>query len=188
MSTPSKSPMNILDIKNYQILYSASAIREKVKKLTLQIKKDYDGKNIVVVTVLDGAVFFTVDLVRELQIEGLQMEFIGVASYQGTTSTEKPFVTKKIKREIQGHHVLIVEDVLDTGITLDFVQQAIKKTNPASLKTAVLVRKNPEVRKIDAQVDYVVFDNVHGWLIGYGFDVDGHFRHLKDIYIKKDTK
>jgi len=191
MSGEQPRPPEQLDpnnLQNYDLLIPHAEIQERISEIAEQISKDSEGKEVVAVGILDGAVFFAVDLLRKLQIENLRIELIGVATYQGTRSTERPVITKSFRRSIEGKHVLLVEDILDSGVTLDFVQRKLAGNKPASLKTAVLLAKNSEVRKVDVPVDYVGFADVQGWVVGYGFDVDGHFRNLSDIYVKKDTR
>ncbi len=180
-------------LESYTVLFGREEVQKKIAEMAQKIVEEYRGQDIVAVGILDGAVFFTVDLLRQigdlrnLTAEHLRTEFVGVASYQGTETTEKPVITKELKHSIHGQNVLVIEDVLDSGYTLQFVQRKLLSAHPASLKTAVMVRKAPELRRVEVPVDYVGIDNVKGWLTGNGFDVEGNFRELRDIYVKKDT-
>lgn len=179
---------------DYSLLFSHEEIQQRVDKLASQIVHDYqkeEVEEVVAISILDGASFFAVDLVRKLNEQGLKklrMEFIGVSSYQGTRSTKQPVLTKELRREIQGQHVLIIEDVLDRGYTLDFVKRKLEGSHPADLKIAVLLSKASGVREVDVPVDYIAFPDVDGYVIGYGFDIDGYYRPYQDIWVKKNLK
>lgn len=155
-------------------------IRGKVKSLAHKISTDYSGKSIVAIGVLKGAFIFLADLVRHITVP-TQIDFVRLVSYgAGTKSSGKVRITKDIELDIKGKDVLIVEDIVDSGLTLTFLVKHLKTFNPLSVKICALIDKT-ERREKKVSVDYVGFTVESGFLVGYGLDCNEDYRTLPDI-------
>ncbi len=163
------------------LLFSREAIAARVRELAAQISRDYAGRGLVLVGVLKGAFVFLADLMRQLQVP-VEVEFVRLASYgKGTTSTGHVRLIQDLEHDIAGRDVLIVEDMLDTGLTLHSLVQQLRARQPASLKVCVFLHK--ETRTLHPlSPDYVGFTGVEGFVVGYGIDYAEQYRHLPDIY------
>lgn len=172
------------DIK--EVLFTEEAIRERVKELGAQITKDYAGQQLVVVSLLKGAVYFTAELTKALDLP-VRLDFMISSSYgNATTSAGSINVSKDIDENIAGKHVLIVDDIIDTGLTLEKIANLLESRNPLSVKTAVLLDKGSRrVNGLDA--DYVGFEIPDEFVVGYGLDFAGDYRHLPLIGILKPS-
>lgn len=160
-------------------LISADAIQARVTAMAADIRRDAPDAPLHVVGVLKGAFLFMADLVRALGGD-VTMDFIAVASYSGTTSSGEVRLVKDVDRKIEGRHLLIVEDIVDTGLTLRYLQEILRARGPLSLRTACLLSK-PSRRRVEVPVDYVGFTIEDRFVVGYGLDVDEHYRHLPFI-------
>jgi hypoxanthine phosphoribosyltransferase len=159
-------------------------IQERVRFLGRSISKDYSGKNPVVIGVLKGAFIFLADLVRDISIP-VRIDFIRLASYgEGTESSGTVEITKDIELKIDGQHVLVVEDIVDSGRTLAFLVRYLKGFNPLSVRICALINKT-ERRDRAVLVDYEGFNVESGFLVGYGLDFNEDYRTLPDINILK---
>jgi hypoxanthine phosphoribosyltransferase len=168
-----------------KVLFSREEIDRVVRGLAERISQDYQGKDLVVVCVLKGAFMFMADLVRHLK-RPCVIDFIRLASYgSGTASSGTVTVVKDLETVIAGKDVLIVEDIVDTGITLDFLVRKLKEQKPSSLRVCALVDKKYR-RKIEFTADYVGFDLDKGFILGYGIDFDEKARYLPDIYVMEE--
>ena len=149
------------------------------------ISRDYAGKNPVIVGVLKGVVVFYADMIRRIQVP-CQMDFMWITSYVGTTSSGTMHVRQDLSTDIRGRHVLILEDIYDTGSSLDFTYRHLLAQNPASLKICTLLDK-PERRKegITLRPDYTGFTIPNAFVVGYGLDYNEHYRNLPYIGILK---
>ncbi|MEO0138635.1 MAG: hypoxanthine phosphoribosyltransferase [candidate division WOR-3 bacterium] len=155
-------------------------IQKRVAELADEISKDYEGKEVVLIGVLKGAFVFLADLMRKLKIPS-RVDFLAVSSYgKFTETTGQVKILKDLDNPIEHEHVLIVEDILDTGLTLSYIYSLLKRRNPASLKTVVLLDK-PEKRLVDFKADYVGFVVPPVFLVGYGLDAAEKFRYLPYI-------
>ena len=163
-----------------QPLFTREQIAAAVTRLAGQISADYAGKEVVLVVVLQGAFIFAADLAREISIP-VVFDFIRLSSYDGMETTGEPFLLVDTSIPIQDRHVLIVEDIVDTGISLSYLLQALQARNPASLRTCALIDKI-ERRRVDIRVEYRGLLCTHGFLIGYGLDLNGNWRQLPAIY------
>lgn len=167
-----------------QLLFSREEIQERVKVLGDQISSDYAGENALFVGVLNGVVFFFADLMREITCP-VRIDFIRAASYGSEmTSSGVIQITKDVEKPIRDRHVVVVEDIVDTGHTLNFVLRQMEKKGPASLKVCALIDKQ-ERRKEEVVVDYSGFTVKRGFLVGYGLDYNEEYRNLPDIYLLK---
>lgn len=161
------------------ILISSAAIERRVAALAAAISRDYQDRHVVLVALLNGTVTFLADLMRRLEFP-LDMDLIGVSSYRGGTESGDLVYTKKLKLDVKGRHVLVVDDILDTGKTLRAVTTELAKSHPASLKTCVLLDK-PEGREGKWEADYVGFVTPKLFVVGYGLDYNERFRNLPYI-------
>jgi hypoxanthine phosphoribosyltransferase len=164
------------------VLYSRQQIAERVAEMGAQITRDLNGEKLVMVGVLKGAAFFLVDLSRSIQADAT-FDFVAVSSYgQGQRSSGAVKVIKDLDQPIEGKNVLIVEDILDTGLTLAYLRKLFLQQHPKSLRIATLLDKpSRRIEKIDA--DYVGFSIPNLFVIGYGMDYGERYRNLPDICI-----
>lgn len=160
-----------------KVLISAEEIARRVRELGEEISRDYGDKDLVVVGILKGAVIFMSDLIRQIEVL-LEMDFMATSSYgEATESSGVVQLLKDLDTAIEGRDVLIVEDIIDTGLTLSYLAKLLLSRKPASLKTAVLLDK-PDRRQIDFVVDYVGFVVPDEFVVGYGIDCKHKFREL----------
>ena len=170
-----------MEIKEVTVVYSEEQIQERVKELAVQINKDFEGKDLVVVCVLKGAFMFFSDLLKHLTVKP-EIDFVRCASYGDSTNSSKTVsFTKDLEISIKGKHVLIVEDIVDTGHTISFLMSQLKARGAESLKLASVVEK-VERREIDVVVDYPGFTLEKGFIVGYGMDYAEKYRELGAIY------
>ncbi|MFC1824792.1 hypoxanthine phosphoribosyltransferase [Thermodesulfobacteriota bacterium] len=165
-----------------ELLFSNKAILERVKELASKISADYAGKEPILIGILNGAVFFFADLVRGLTIP-VKIDFMRAASYgSGMTSSGSIKITKDVEIPIEGEDIIIVEDIVDIGLTLNFIEKKIRGMGPKSLKICALIDKS-ERRKEEVIIDYCGFEVQQGFLVGYGLDHDERYRYLPGIYV-----
>jgi len=164
------------------VLLTEEIIQEKVRDLARAIDRDYAGRVPVLIGVLTGATIFLADLVRKMQIP-VEMEFMAVSSYgAGTESTGVVRILKDLNSEVTGRDLIIVEDIVDSGLTLAYLQSLLRAREPASLRTCVLLDKK-ERRETDVVLDYVGFTIPNAFVIGYGLDYAGLYRQLPFVGI-----
>jgi len=160
-----------------QILYTEEQIQQRVRELGVQISADYDGKNPLLVGVLKGVLFFLADLLRAMTIP-LEVDFIAVSSFSPQTRQQGYVrMIKDLDIPIGGRHVIFVEDVIDTGLTLNYILRTLRVHKPASLEVCTLFDK-PAKRLIDAPVKYKGFDLPDQYVVGYGLDYREKYRNL----------
>lgn len=173
-----------MDKISKEILFPRDAIQKRVRELAGQISKDYEGRELIMIGVLKGAFIFMADLIREISIP-CRIDFTRLASYgAGSDSSGKVVMTKDIETSIKGRDILIVEDILDTGLTLQYLVEWLKERNPQSLKICVLLDKRKR-RKVSFEADYVGFTIDDGFVVGYGLDFNEKYRFSPDIYVIK---
>lgn len=163
-------------LENLKVLYSQEVLQNRILELAQEIDKDYEGKTVTIISVLKGAVFFTVDLVMKMKTP-IELEVMQVSSYEGTESTGKINVKKDLDNSIEGKDVLIVEDIVDTGRTLSHLKEYLLTKNPNSLKIAVLADKS-ERREVPVDIDYIGFSIPNKFVVGYGFDYNERGRNI----------
>lgn len=160
---------------------SRSEIAQKVKILSRQISNDYAEKDLCIIGVLNGVFVFLADLVRELTIP-VQIDFVRVVSYgSGTVSSGNVQITKDIELDVKDRDVLIVEDIVDSGLTIAFLLDYLKRFHPRSVKVCAFIDKT-ERRQVEVSVDYVGHVVERGFLVGYGLDHDQKYREAPEIY------
>ena len=171
------------DIKN--ILVSEEALKAKVAELGAQISRDYEGRNLVLVSILKGSVVFMADLMRAVTIP-CSIDFMVVSSYGGSNTTTSGLVKiiKDLDADLSGKDVLIVEDILDTGIALSRLVPMLKMRNPNSVKLCTILSK-PSRRKADIEPDYCGFEVPDEFVVGYGLDYDEKYSNLSYVGVLK---
>jgi hypoxanthine phosphoribosyltransferase len=166
------------------ILYSQEQIKNRVKELGLQISRDYQGEELLVIGVLKGAFVFMADLIREIDLP-LELDFIGVSSYGASTiSSGEVRIIKDLDYSVEGKSVLLVEDIVDTGLTLNYIKEILKKRHPHSVKICCLLDK-PSRRKSPIKAEYVGFSIEDHFVVGYGLDYAGRYRNYPAVCILK---
>lgn len=165
-----------------RILFSQEEIATAVKRLAAEIKGDYQDKYPLLVGILKGSFMFMADLIRQLDFP-LEVEFVKLSSYSGRKeSLGRVEVVQGLHTEVEDRNVLVIEDIVDTGLTTSFLLDYLRKKKPASLKLCVLTDK-PSRRQIPVTIDYLGFTIPNKFIVGYGLDLDERFRNLPDICI-----
>ena len=163
-----------------QVLISEAQIRERIAELGRDIAAQHTGKRLVCVGVLKGSFMFLADLVRAIPLPELEVDFIGVSSYQGTQSTGVVRITTDLARSIEGEDVLLVEDIVDTGLTIRYLLDNLATRRPRTPKVAALLEK-PARAKVQVPVDFRGFTIEDRFVVGYGLDYDGRLRNLPHV-------
>ena len=165
-----------------KILVSREDIAKRVKELAELINRDYAGKPLLVVCILRGATIFFADLFRELTGD-VEVDFIAVSSYgSGATTSGEVKMLKDFSSPVAGKHLLIVEDIIDTGVTLVYLKRLLEALGPASVKLCALLDK-PSRRKVELKGDYIGFEIPNEYVVGYGLDYAEKFRNLPDVCV-----
>jgi hypoxanthine phosphoribosyltransferase len=169
-----------------RVLIPAEVIQSRVKELANQISQDFsEVERLYIVGILKGAFIFLADLTRNMQVPHI-VDFMALSSYGKTTTSGAVRILMDLREPIEGHHILIVEDILDSGNTLHYLYNVLKGRRPASINTCVLVRKKRE--SLDVPVDYLGFEIPDVWVVGYGLDFVERHRTLPYIAeLKRDT-
>ncbi|MFC2071137.1 hypoxanthine phosphoribosyltransferase [Chloroflexota bacterium] len=167
---------------NPQILFSRQEVEATVSKLAAEIRQDYQDKCPLLIGILKGSFMFIADLIRLLDFP-LEVEFIKLSSYgRGKESSGKVKVVQGLRYSVKGRHVLVIEDIVDTGLTIAFFLDYLQKKRPASLKLCALTEK-PSRRQVPVTIDYLGFTVPNKFVVGYGLDWDEKFRNLPDICV-----
>ena len=156
---------------------SSDQIAERVKALGAEIKRDYEDKRLAIVVVLKGSFVFAADLIRAIDLPHLRVDFLGVRSYEGTASSGVVQITNDLSRPIEDEDVLLVEDIVDTGLTISYLLDLLQTRKPRSLKVCALLHK-PARAKIAVPIEYLGFTIEDRFVIGYGLDFGEKFRNL----------
>lgn len=169
-----------------KVLITKEEIAAKVKEVAARITEDYKGESVLFVCILKGSVHFYSDLTREIDLP-LTMDFMAISSYgAGTTSSGEVKMLKDLDKTINGKHVIIVEDIIDSGNTLSYLKRLLSSRQPASIKICTLLDK-PSRRKVDLTPDYCCFTIPDEFVVGYGLDYDELYRNEKEIYVLDPT-
>lgn len=171
---------------NLEVLFSEQQIRERIAELGKQITAEYDGKDLVLVGVLKGSCVFMADLMRQIDLN-LTIDFMAVSSYKdGSTSTGDVEILKDLSNPIRGKHVIVVEDIVDTGLTLSRLLDILGSRGAASIKLASFLDKpEPRIKK-ELRIDYTGFTVPNEFVVGYGLDAAGRYRNLPFIAVVRD--
>jgi hypoxanthine phosphoribosyltransferase len=170
-----------------EILIAKTEIDKRVQEMAEMISRDYEGRDLIVIGILKGAFIFMADLIRCLRIPCM-IDFVRLASYgTGTVSSGNIMITKDIEISIQGRDVLVIEDIVDTGLTLSFLVERLKERKPQSLKTCVFLDKK-ERRKVPFEAEYVGFDIPDRFVVGYGLDYNEMYRFLPDVCVIEESQ
>ena len=174
--------MNQVEVngKTFRISIPEAEIKKRVKEVAEEISRDMEGKNPLLLGVLNGAFIFAADLMREMTIP-CEISFVKLASYQGTTSTGKVTEVLGINEDLTGRHIIIVEDIVDTGLTMKRMIESLGTRNPASVSVCALLVK-PDKLQVELDLKYVAFKIPNEFILGYGLDFDQAARGLSDIY------
>ena len=174
--------MPVIELHNRQFepYLPEALIQEKVKELAAQLDQDYAGKKPLFIAILNGSFMFAADLFKYLTIEA-EICFIKLASYKGTKSSGQVITAIGLDTDVNDRHVIILEDIIDTGKTMNEFLPQLLNQQPASLKVAILLYK-PEATKFEVPIDYCCFSIPNKFVLGYGLDFDGYGRNIKEIY------
>jgi hypoxanthine phosphoribosyltransferase len=165
-----------------EVLVTAEDLQRRVRELGEQISRDYAGKDLVLIGVLKGAVFFLSDLMRAMDIQS-EVDFMAVASYGSSTDSSGVVrILKDLDANIEGRDVLIVEDIVDSGLTLSYLMRSLKAREPRSVEVCALLTK-PERRKVELPIRYIGFEIPNRFVIGYGLDHAELYRNLPHIAV-----
>lgn len=160
-----------------QKIISEDELRDRIKEMAAQISADYKDESVYLVGILKGAFMFMAELCRHITIS-CECSFLGVSSYGNEKTTSgKVKITKDIEEDIEGKNVIIIEDIIDTGVTLNFLKEYMKTRNPKSVKICSLLSK-PSCRKVELDIDYVGFEIPNEFVIGFGLDYEQYLRNL----------
>ncbi len=166
-----------------KVLLDEAALQARIKELGAQITRDYAGKRLLVVGVLKGSVIFLADLLRQIGPEvDVYTDFVAVSSYAGKASTGAIRTLLDLRDSPEGKDLLLVEDIVDTGLTLTYLQDMLRTRGPKSLRTACLLSK-PSRRKVDVKVEYIGFTIEDRFVVGYGLDYAEQYRNLPHIAV-----
>jgi hypoxanthine phosphoribosyltransferase len=168
--------MSMLGTEKVEVLVSEERLRERVRELGREITRDYAGRAITLVAVLKGSWVFLADLAREIDLP-VAVEFIAISSYEGTRSTGVVQITADLTRNVEGEDVLVVEDIVDTGLTMRYLLDNLATRRPASLRLCALLEK-PSRAQVRVPIDYRGFEIPDEFVVGYGLDCDGRLRNL----------
>jgi hypoxanthine phosphoribosyltransferase len=171
--------MSRLDDVQIDVLLSEEQLRRRIAEVGARITRDYEGKPLKLVGVLKGSFMFLADLARAIDLP-IKLDFIGTSSYQGTKSSGVVRITSDLSRPIEGEHILLVEDIVDTGLTMKYLLENLATRRPASVKVCALLEK-PARAKVKIPIDYKGFEIPDSFVVGYGLDWDGRLRNLPYI-------
>ena len=166
-----------------EILYTEDQIRARIAELCREIERDYEGREVLLVGVLKGAVMVMADLARELRKVDVQMDWMAVSSYGASTQSSGVVrILKDLDTELAGKHVLIVEDIVDSGLTLSWLRENLESRGPASVEICALLRK-PEAAKVEIDAKYVGYEIPNAFVVGYGLDYAERYRNLRSVAV-----
>ncbi len=172
--------MHTPELKEPKVLITEAKLQARIAELAADISHDYQGKEVVAICTLKGSFMFFADIIRQIDLP-MSCEFLGLSSYGGKmVSSGEVKVTLDINETLENKHVIVFEDIVDTGLTMNFITHMLRLRKPASIKTCALLTK-PEMLKVDAQVDYVGFKLQREFVVGYGLDYNGKMRGLPYI-------
>lgn len=167
-----------------EVLVTEEKIQKRVKELGEEISRDYEGKDPIVISILKGGVYFLADLTRAIHIPHI-IDFMVISSYGDSRETSGVVrMVKDLKEDISHKHVILVEDIVDTGLTLDYLLKTLQAREPLSIEVCSLLSK-PEKRKVDVEIKYLGFEIPNKFVVGYGLDHKQYYRHLPFVCVFK---
>lgn len=170
-----------IESKVWEVLCSKEEIADRISELGAEISRDYEGKELLIVSLLKGSFIFAADLVRKISVP-LKINFMTTSSYgHSETSSGQVSIDMDLKEDLEGVHVLIVDDITDSGITMKHVMEHLKKKSPASIKSCVLLDK-PERRQVDLEADYIGFSIEDKFVVGYGLNYGDYYRNIPYVF------
>lgn len=174
--------MGTIQVKDreFEVFLKEDEIQKEVKRVAGEINRDYEGKEPLFLCILNGAFMFAADLLKNVTVP-CNVSFVKVSSYQGTDTTGKVKELMGLQESVDGRHVIIVEDIVDTGYTMRDVLDSLKEKNAASVQVCALLCK-PDKLKVDINLKYLAMNIPNGFIVGYGLDYDGFGRNSRDIY------
>jgi hypoxanthine phosphoribosyltransferase len=179
--------MSIFSSSNISVLITPQKLQERIANLGLEITKDYKNKDLIVVGILNGCFVFLADLVREIDLP-ITTDFMGLSSYGASTKSSGIVqITKDLSKIVEGKHLLIVEDIIDTGLTMSYLLENLETRRPASVKICSLLSK-PTKHKTDIPIEYLGFSIEDKFVVGYGLDFDGRYRNLPYIGVVENIE
>ncbi|HDR88313.1 MAG TPA: hypoxanthine phosphoribosyltransferase [Bacteroidetes bacterium] len=167
--------------KWFRLYIHEEQILARVRKIAYEINRDLEGKEVMFVVILNGAFVFAADLLREIHLPSCQMSFLKLSSYEGMQSTGHVKELLGVEENLEGRTVVVVEDIVDSGVTLETIVNTLEKHRPAEILISALLLK-PEAYQYKRHIDYVGFEIPNDFIVGYGLDYDGVGRNLRDIY------
>ena len=173
-------------MKKKKVLITKTILQRRIKELAKRIEKDYKGKDLTIICILKGSIFFTADLTKYLN-KDVTVEVMRLSSYEGTNSTGVIKLKLDLDEPVTDKHILIIEDIIDSGKTLSYLIDYLRAQNPASMKLCTLLDK-PDRRVVNVKVDYTGFKIANHFVIGYGMDLDEKYRNLPAIYCFINSK
>jgi hypoxanthine phosphoribosyltransferase len=170
-----------------RVLISEAEIQAKVTELGKAITRDYADEELTLVGVLKGSFLFMADLCRHIELP-LTCDFLGLSSYHGETRTSGVIrITSDLNQPVEGRHVLVVEDIIDTGLTMEYLLENLRTRLPRSIKVCSLLHK-PERKKVDTPIDYLGFTVPNEFVVGYGLDYLGRYRNLRFVGVMENVE
>jgi hypoxanthine phosphoribosyltransferase len=168
-----------MDNLKLKSLISEKEIQVRIKEIGAILTDKFKGKPVTAICVLKGSFIFFADLIRAVETD-LVCEFMGLSSYQGKSSSGEVKITMDVSSPLEGRHVLLIEDIIDTGLTMNFLQRVIETRRPKSITTVTLLHK-PDAKKVDCKIDHVGFKIPNDFVVGYGLDYQNDYRQLPYI-------
>lgn len=168
----------------FRTFLNKEQIHDRISELAAQINQDMSGQNPLFLGILNGSFMFLSELFKQINVS-CEVSFLKVSSYHNTTSSGKVMELIGLSTPIEGRNVVIVEDIVDTGFTLDFLIKTLQKGNPASIRTITLLHK-PSAMKFDHKIDYLGFEIENKFVVGFGLDYNGYGRNSEEILVKAD--
>ena len=168
------------------VLISRQEIADAVQRLAKEIRRDYESREPMLIGVLKGAFMFTADLMRALNVPAT-VDFVRVSTYDtGTTTNDRPRILQGVRSPIKDRHLLIVEDIVDTALTIRYLEGYLRRKGAASIKLCTLLSK-PSRRQVEATIDYLGFEIPDRFVVGYGLDYDQQYRYLPDVCVLEEA-
>jgi len=166
--------------RTFEPFISNEQINERIQEIAAELNAEYEGSNPMFISILNGAFMFTADLLKKVSIP-CQLSFVKLASYSGISSSGQVKELVGLAEDIRDRQIIILEDIVDTGLTLSSISKQLETRQPASIRVATLLQK-PDCLKVPVKVDYIGFSIPDKFVLGYGLDLDGYGRNLPDIY------